>query len=152
MKKKSFLLLFIVTTFFVQAQKPIALYNHIQYFVHNVDTTVAFYQKVFDADTIPFPFPPSSTTRTKWVRLGNNIELHVSENVPDTIPFSNKFHLGFTVVSLEDFINRLMRESSDYRTGKYKEPPRDTMPSGAKTTMIRDREGNRIHLIEASKN
>lgn len=133
----------------MQAQKPIASYNHIQYYVHNVDTTVAFYKKVFDADTIRFPFPPSGATRTKWIRLANNIELHISQNVPDTIPFSNNFHLGFNVVSLEDFINRLMRESSDYKTGKYKEPSRDRMPSGAKTTMIRDPEGNRIHLIEA---
>ena len=45
MKKKSILLLLIVTTFYVQAQKPIASYNHIQYYVHNVDTIVAFYEK-----------------------------------------------------------------------------------------------------------
>jgi predicted enzyme related to lactoylglutathione lyase len=149
MKKNLILLLFVVTTFYVQAQKPIATYNHIQYFVHNVDTTVAFYTKVFAADTIPFPFPPTAKRRTKWLKVADNIELHLSQNIPDTIAFNNQFHLGFNVVSLDDFIKRLMNESSDYRAGKYKEPTIDRMPSGAKTTMIRDPDGNRIHLIEA---
>ena len=133
----------------MQAQKPIATYNHIQLNVHNVDSTVAFYTKIFGADTIPFPFPPSASGRTKWIRVANNIELHIGQHVPDTIPLNHKFHLGFTVVAMDGFIKRLMKESSDYRAGKYIEPNIDRLPSGAKTTMIRDPDGNRIHLIEA---
>jgi catechol 2,3-dioxygenase-like lactoylglutathione lyase family enzyme len=149
MKKKFTFLLLIVSTFYVQAQKPVATYNHIQFYVHNVDTSVAFYTKVFAADTILCPFPPTETRRTKWLKVANNTELHLSQNIPDTILFNNQFHLGFNVVSIDGFIKQLMKESSDYRVGKYKEPTIDRMPSGAKTTMIRDPDGNRIHLIEA---
>jgi catechol 2,3-dioxygenase-like lactoylglutathione lyase family enzyme len=149
MKKNFTLSLFIVTTFYVQAQKPIATYNHIQFYVHNVETTVAFYKKVFAADTILYPFQPSATRITKWIKVADNIELHLSQNIPDTIPFNNQFHLGFSVVSIDGFIKQLMKESSDYRLGKFKEPTIDRMPSGAKATMIRDPDGNKIHLIEA---
>ena len=133
----------------MQAQKPVVTYCHIQFYVDNVDAAVAFYTKVFDADTISCPFPPTATRRTKWLKVANNIELHLSQNIPDTILFNNQFHLGFNVVSIEGFIKRLMKESSDYKAGKYKEPTIDRMPSGEKTTMIRDPDGNRIHLIEA---
>lgn len=150
MKKMCALFLFILASYYVQGQKRmIAMYNHTQFYVHNVDTIVAFYKKIFDADTIPMPFPPSATARTKWVRMGNDIELHMTQNVPDTIPISNRFHLGFTVVSVDDIINRLMKENTEYRTGKHRKPITGTMPSGAKTTIIRDPESNRIHLIEA---
>lgn len=90
------------------------------------------------ADTIPFRWPPSAGSRTKWVRLADNTELHIGQHVPDTIPINKVFHLGFTV-----------KESNHYITGKYKEPTIDRMPSGAETPMIRDPDGNGIHLIEA---
>ena len=85
-------------------------------------------KKIFDADTIPMPFPRSATTRTNWLRMGNDIELHITQNVQDTIPISNRFHLGFTVVSIDDIINLLMKESSEYRTASTLNRPEIECP------------------------
>lgn len=42
-----------------------------------------------------------------------------------------------------------MEVSSDYKSGKYKQPIIDRMPYGAKSIEIKDPDGNEIHVIEA---
>ena len=82
---KSFLvlLLFFIASFAI-AQKSTAWYNHTLLDVKNLESSVAFYTKVFQADTIPYPFPPSPQYIVKWLRVGDGIELHLSQWVNDT--------------------------------------------------------------------
>ena len=157
---KSFLLLLL---FFIAssaiAQKNTAWYNHTLMDVQNLESSVAFYTKVFQADTIPCPFPPSPQYIVKWLKVGEGIELHLSQWVNDTtkvisdVPSGPKYvgfvHFGFMVISMDAFLKRLMEVSSDYKSGKYEQPIIDRMPYGAKTIMIKDPDGNEIHVIEA---
>ena len=156
---KSFLLvpLFFIASFAI-AQKSTAWYNHTLLDVQNLESSVAFYTKVFQADTIPYPFPPSPQYIVKWLRVGEGIELHLSQWVNDTkvivgLPSApghvGFVHLGFMVISMDAFLTRLMEVSSDYKSGKYKQPIIDRMPYGAKAIMIKDPDGNEIHVIEA---
>jgi catechol 2,3-dioxygenase-like lactoylglutathione lyase family enzyme len=157
-KSYLFLLLFFMASF-ANAQKSTAWYNHTLLDVHNLESSVAFYTKVFRADSIPYPFPPSVQYIVKWLRIGEGVELHLSQWVNDTnkvirdIPSEpghvGFVHLGFMVISMDAFLKRLMEVSSDYKSGKYKQPIIDRMPYGAKTIEIRDPDGNEIHVIEA---
>ena len=125
--------------------------------MQNLESSVAFYTKVFQADTIPYPFPPSPQYIVKWLRVGEGIELHLSQWLNDTtkavapVPLGHVgfVHLGFMVISMDAFLKRLMEVSSDYKSGKYKQPIIDRMPYGAKTIEIKDPDGNEIHVIEA---
>jgi hypothetical protein len=127
--------------------------------VQNLESSVAFYTKVFQADTIPCPFPPSSQYIVKWLRVGEGIELHLSQWVNDTTKVISDVlsepghvgfvHLGFMIISMDAFMKRLMEVGSDYKSGKYKQPIIDRMPYGAKTIMIKDPDGNETHFIEA---
>jgi len=157
---KSFLLLLLFfNASFAIAQKSTAWYNHTLLDVKNLESSVAFYTKVFQADTIPYPFPPSNQYIVKWLRVGEGIELHLSQWVNDTTKVISDVslapghlgfvHLGFMVNSIDDFVKRLMDVSSDYKSGKYKYPIIDRMPYGAKTIEIKDPDGNEIHVIEA---
>ena len=157
---KSFLLLFLFfITSFAIAQKSSVWYNHTLLDVKNLESSVDFYAKVFQADTIPYPFPPSPEYIVKWLRFGDGIELHLSQWVNDTaeiisdVPSGPKYvgfvHFGFMVISMDAFLKRLMEVSSDYKSGKYEQPIIDRMPYGAKTIMIKDPDGNEIHVIEA---
>ena len=157
--KKSFLLLFLYfIASFAIAQKSTAWYNHTLLDVQNLESSVAFYTKVFQADTLPYPFPPSPQYIVKWLKVGDGIELHLSQWVNDTTkvisdaPSEPKLvgfvHFGFMVISMDAFLKRLMEVSSDYKSGKYKQPIIDRMPYGAKIIMIKDPVGNEIHVIE----
>ena len=152
------LLLFFNASFSI-AQKSTAWYNHTLLDVKNLEISVDFYTKVFQADTIQYPFAPSPQYIVKWLRFGEGIELHLSQWVNDTtkiisdVPSGPKYvgfvHFGFMVISMDDFLKRLMEVSSDYKSGKYKQPIIDRMPYGAKTIMLKDPDGNEIHVIEA---
>lgn len=141
------------------AQKSTSWYNHTLLDVQNLENSVAFYTKVFQADTIPYPFPPSPQYIVKWLKFGDGTELHLSQWVNDTtkvtsvapsVPGHVGFvHLGFMVISMDAFLKRLMEVSSDYKSGKYKQPIIDRMPNGAKSIEIKDPDGNEIHVIEA---
>ena len=157
---KSFLLLLpFFSASFAIAQKSTAWYNHTLLDVKNLESSVDFYTKVFQADTIPYPFPPSPEYIVKWLRVGEGIELHLSQWVIDTtkiivdVPSGPKYvgfvHFGFMVISMDAFLKRLMEVSSDYKSGKYEQPIIERMPYGAKTIMIKDPDGNEIHVIEA---
>ena len=157
---KSFLLLFLFfITSFASAQKSTAWYNHTLLDVKNLEISVDFYTKVFQADTIPYPFTPSPQYIVKWLRFGDGIELHLSQWVNDTakiisdvssVPkYVGFVHFGFMVISMDAFLKRLMEVSSDYKSGKYKQPIIERMPYSAKTIMIKDPDGNEIHIIEA---
>ncbi|MEK8179912.1 VOC family protein [Flavobacterium buctense] len=157
---KSFLLLsFFFITSFASAQKSTVRYNHTLLDVQNLEISVAFYTQVFQADTIPYPFPPSPLYDVKWLKFGDGTELHLSQwlnvttkvtnDVPSTPKYVGFVHLGFIVISMDDFLKRLMEVSSDYKSGKYKHPIIDKMPNGAKTIEIKDPDGNEIHVIEA---
>lgn len=146
----------LLNSFSTMAQKPNAWYNHATMLVHNLDTSVAFYTKVFQVDTIPCPFASNSVIRIKWLNVGDGVELHLAQQFADTaksvIPLHSGQigfeHLGFMVTSMDAFITRLNEVSCDYRTGKLK-PEMDTMPYGAKSANIQDPDGNVIHIIEA---
>jgi hypothetical protein len=128
--------------------------------VQNLENSVVFYTKVFQADSIPYPFPPSPLYIVKWLKFGDGTELHLSQWVNDAtkvasdVPSVPKYvgfvHLGFMVISMDAFLKRLMEVSSDYKSGKNKQPTIERMPYGAKTIMIKDPDGNEIHVIEAT--
>ena len=159
MIKLFLLLLLFFNASFAIAQKSTAWYNHTLLDVKNLEISVDFYTKVFQADTIQYPFAPSPQYIVKWLRFGEGIELHLSQWVIDTtknivdVPSGPKYvgfvHFGFMVISMDAFLKRLMEVSSDYKSGKYKQPIIERMPYGAKTIMIKDPDGNEIHVIEA---
>jgi catechol 2,3-dioxygenase-like lactoylglutathione lyase family enzyme len=159
MIKLFLLLLLFFNASFAIAQKSTAWYNHTLLDVKNLEISVDFYTKVFQADTIQYPFAPSPQYIVKWLRFGEGIELHLSQWVIDTtkiivdVPSGPKYvgfvHFGFMVISMDAFLKRLMEVSSDYKSGKYEKPIIDRMPYGAKTIEIKDPDGNEIHVIEA---
>ena len=156
MIKPFLFLLLVFSTFSCIAQKPVAWYNHILLDVQNLDSSVAFYTKVFQVDTMLCPFPPTTQFAVKWLKVGKDVELHLSQWLNDTtktvdpVPLSHVgfVHLGFMVISMDAFLKRLNEWSNDYKYGKYTQPIIEKMPYGAKTVMIKDPDGNEIHVIE----
>jgi catechol 2,3-dioxygenase-like lactoylglutathione lyase family enzyme len=156
MIKHIFVLLLTLMTFSAVSQERNVWYNHITFDVHNLDTSVTFYKRVFQADTIPCPFPSQPDLLIKWLKVGEGVEMHLSQwinNTSQSVETDYKghvgfVHLGFMVTSMDAFLENLQKVSTDYRTGKYKLPAVDRMPYGARTVMVHDPDGNVIHVIE----
>jgi catechol 2,3-dioxygenase-like lactoylglutathione lyase family enzyme len=132
-------------------QEPFAAYNHTALVVSNLDASVAFYQQLFQFDTIPYPFPPRTGIRAKWLKIGEDVELHLGELEGEPSNDFNPGHLGFTVSSIDTLLKRLYEVSSAYnKLAKEERPVIDKMPYGARTIMINDPDGYGIHIIEST--
>ena len=121
--------------------EPLASYNHTAFVVKNLDSSVAFYNYVFEFDTIHYPFPYRENIKAKWMSIGNGGELHLGEFKGDTTQYYYPGHIGFTVTSIDTILSRL-------RELKYDLPEMEKMPNGERTIHIVDIDGNNIHVIE----
>lgn len=118
-----------------------ASYNHTALVVKNVDSSIVFYNYVFEFDTIHYPFPYRENIRAKWMSIGNGGELHLGEFKGDTTQYYYPGHIGFTVSSIDTILSRLEEL-------KYDLPEMENMPNGERTIHIADIDGNNIHIIE----
>lgn len=121
--------------------KSFAEYNHTAFVVKNLDSSIAFYNYVFEFDTIHYPFPYRENIRAKWMSTGNGGELHLGEFKGDTTEYYYPGHIGFTVSSIDTILSRL-------KTLEYDIPEMEDMPNGERTIHIADIDGNNIHIIE----
>ena len=121
--------------------KSFAAYNHTAFVVKNLDSSISFYNYVFDFDTIHYPFPYRENIRAKWMSIGNGGELHLGEFKGDTTKYFYPGHIGFTVSSIDTILSRLTEL-------KYEHPEMENMPNGERTIHIIDIDGNNIHIIE----
>lgn len=121
--------------------KPFAAYNHTAFVVKNLDSSIAFYNYVFEFDTIHYPFPYRENIRAKWMSTGNGGELHLGEFKGDTMQYYYPGHIGFTVSSIDTILSRIKELN-------YKLPEMEHMPNGERTIHIADIDGNNIHIIE----
>lgn len=122
-------------------EKPFAAYDHTAFVVKNLDSSVAFYNYIFEFDTIHYPFPYRENIRAKWMSTGNGGELHLGEFKGDTTQYYYPGHIGFTVSSIDTILSRLEEL-------KYDLPEMENMPNGERTIHIADIDGNNIHIIE----
>tara|TARA_Y100001934_G_scaffold249294_1_gene310619 strand:- start:413 stop:979 length:567 start_codon:yes stop_codon:yes gene_type:complete len=118
-----------------------AAYNHTAFVVKNLDSSIAFYNYVFEFDTIHYPFPYRENIRAKWMSIGNGGELHLGEFKGDTTEYYYPGHIGFTVSSIDTILSRL-------KELKHELPEMENMPNGERTIHIADIDGNNIHIIE----
>lgn len=125
----------------ITVNKPFTLYNHTALVVKNLDSSIAFYNYIFEFDTIHYPFPYRENIRAKWMSTGNGGELHLGEFKGDTNKYYYPGHIGFTVASIDTILARL-------RELKYDLPEMEKMPNKERTIHIEDIDGNNIHIIE----
>lgn len=123
------------------AARAFAAYNHTALVVKNLDSSIVFYNYVFEFDTIHYPFPYRENIKAKWMSIGNDAELHLGEFKGDTTQYYYPGHIGFTVSSIDTILSRLKKLEYDL-------PEMEHMPNGERTIHIADIDGNNIHIIE----
>ena len=121
-----------------------ASYNHTALVVKNLDSSVFFYNYMFDFDTIHYPFPYREEIRAKWMSTGKGSELHLGEFVGDTAEYYYPGHIGLLVSSIDTILSRLTSLDMEL-------PAMEKMPTGERTIHISDPDGNNIHIIESMK-
>jgi lactoylglutathione lyase len=138
------LLLLLAICVELTAQKSYAAIDHVSLHVQNLDRSVVFYADLFKLDSVPDPFPQFRVT---WFEMGGGVQLHLFED-KEPIP-EGKYHLCFSVVHLEAFIERLKKKNIAYFDGKGKKGVLTVRSDMVRQLYLRDPDGHKIEVNDA---
>ena len=91
------------------------LFNHIALSVKDVDTSIAFYQKVFQFKEIK---NTASESKTRWLSIGEGKQLHLIPRLNAEIKINKAVHFALTTTDIAAFVmllNELKVEYSDWK-------------------------------------
>ncbi|MHB0756085.1 VOC family protein [Polaribacter sp. M15] len=86
-------------------------FNHIALSVKDVNTSVAFYKKVFDFNEIK---NTASNSKTRWLSLGDGKQLHLIPRPDFEIKVNKAVHFALTTKDVQSFVNHLISLKIDY--------------------------------------
>jgi len=86
-------------------------FNHIALSVKDVDQAVAFYQGVFDFPEIP---NTASDSKTRWLEMGNQKQLHLIPRPEATIKTNKAVHFALATGNFADFVTHLQDLNINY--------------------------------------
>ena len=107
MKKIIFLITIIALTTTLHAQDSTAFgftFNHMALSVTNLDSSVSFYQKVFQFKEIT---NRSKIEGIRWLSLTEGKELHLISIIKEKVTANKALHLAFTTQNFDAFVSRL---------------------------------------------
>lgn len=151
-KMKTIVRLFIVVLLatvsfdgFAQTERPrltLSL-NHIAIYVHQLQPSTEFYEKVLMLQKIEEPFHDGKHT---WFTLGAAGQLHLIQGAEANIPRDKNDHLCFSVASIEDFISNLDKHGIEYTNWPGTEKAPTVRVDGVKQIYFQDPDGHWIEI------
>jgi lactoylglutathione lyase len=116
--------------------------DHTTVYVHDLQKSAEFYEKVMRLERIPEPFKDG---RHIWFRMGTHQQLHVVGGATNVAPHEIDVHLAFRVTSLPDFMTHLDSMHVKYRNFKGDGKISDR-PDGVKQIYFQDPDGYWIEV------
>ena len=119
-------------------QKKSPVLNHVALSVVNLQKSTAFYNEIIQLEMIPEPFKDGKHT---WFKIGPGSALHVIEASKGIVQHDKSTHICFSVPSLEEMIERLVKNKVEYSNwpGDSKIPT--VRPDGVKQIYLQDPDG-----------
>ena len=121
------------------------VFNHIALAVQDVDTSTAFYQKVFGFEEIP---NTASNSSTRWLSIDGEKQLHLIPRPEAEIKIVKAVHFAISTVDLKSFllhISGLGIVYSDWKDTLKKDYVRK---DGIKQIYIQDPNGYWVEINE----
>ena len=150
--KQIFLCLLLLIIFSVskaqkhEREKAVPTLDHIAFYVKNLDTSIAFYTKLFKLDTLAQPF---KNARVKWFKISPGFQFHLIEGAKKSVEIPELSHLCFSIKTLSSFIETLEKNGilfSDSNGNKNKIQRR---ADGVSQIFFQDPDGYWIEINDA---
>jgi lactoylglutathione lyase len=141
-------LLIITNTGFSQVKtgKPKALLNHVAIFVVDLEKTRAFYNDMFQLDTIPEPFHDGKHI---WYSIAPGVAMHVIQGAEKPKEYYLNNHTCFSVPSVDEFVAKLKARNLPWFNSKAVKGEITTRVDGVKQIWVNDPDGYFIEVNDA---
>lgn len=117
-------------------------FDHIAFYVSDLERSARFYQDLFGLKAIPNPFPNGKA----WFELGPNLQLHLIENPKGIAFLPERNHISFSTDSLMDFVTRLDKSGIGWSDFKGNLQTIRLRPDGIEQVYFQDPDGYWIEV------
>ena len=145
------LTIFTTLTLLIPAQstaqaKPKALLNHVAIYVVDLERSKAYYNEVFQLDSIPEPFHDG---KHAWYSIAPGVAMHVIQGAETPKEYYLNNHTCFSVPSVEEFIEKIKARKMTWYNSKGVKGIITTRIDGVKQIWVNDPDGYWIEVNDA---
>jgi len=126
--------------------KPKALLNHVAIYVVDLQKTKAFYNDMFQLDTIPEPFHDG---KHAWYSIAPGVAMHVIQGADSPKKYYQNNHICFSVQSVEAFVQKLRAAQMQWYNANGNAGVITTRIDGVKQIWVTDPDGYWIEVNDA---
>ncbi|MFT4154460.1 VOC family protein [Parafilimonas sp.] len=130
-------------------QKAVPVLNHFAIYVKNLDSSVAFYTRLFQIDSIQQPF--GNDARVKWFIIKPGIQFHMVEGANKKVDIPVLTHICFSVPSLTGFIALLKQNGIAYYDSFRVKDVIQHRPDGINQIFFQDPDGYWLEVNDAAR-
>lgn len=140
--------LFSSTLLFAQSapNKPKALLNHVAIYVVDLERSKAYYNEVFQLDSIPEPFHDG---KHAWYAIAPGVAMHVIQGADTPKEYYQNNHTCFSVPSVEAFVEKIKARNMAWYNAKGEKGIITTRIDGVKQIWVNDPDGYWIEVNDA---
>lgn len=120
--------------------------NHLAIYVVDIEKTRAFYNDMFQLDTIPEPFHDG---RHIWYSIAPGVAMHVIQGADKPKEYFLNNHMCFSVASVDSFVQKLRARNQPFRDSKGVLNQVTTRIDGVKQIWVNDPDGYFIEINDA---
>lgn len=146
MKKLVIFIVFATVTITMKAQDSTAFdftFNHMALSVTNLDSSVSFYEKVFQFKEIS---NRSKIEGIRWLSVTEGKELHLISIIKEKVTANKALHLAFTTQNFDAFVSRLNSMNFTYFDWPGTEHAITKRADGVKQVYFQDPDGYWIEV------
>lgn len=126
--------------------KPKATLNHLAIYVVSLEKTKAFYNDIFQLDTIPEPFHDG---KHAWYSIAPGVAMHVIQGAEKPKEYYQNNHTCFSVPSTEAFVEKIKTQNISWYNAKGVKGEITTRVDGVKQIWVNDPDGYWIEVNDA---
>lgn len=117
--------------------------DHIAIYVHNLETSVAFYAGILGLQSIPEPFHDG---KHAWFQIGSQSQLHLIEGAGQHQKHDKNNHFCFTLAEFYPFIEKLSAANIVYENWLGEKNAVTTRADGIHQVWFQDPDGYWIEV------
>ena len=121
-------------------------FNHVAFYVRDLQVSSDFYAKVVGLETLPEPFHDGRHT---WFKIGPGLALHIIAGAEAMLPKDKHAHLCFAVPSMDAFVARLAQAKVAYENLAGEKSAITRRPDGVNQIYFQDPDGYWIEINDA---